>query len=568
MLRLAFTRQSAVEARPPPDRRDADRRVVEAVKAGDKAAVTSLLRQRVNVNTPEADGTTALHWAVREDDLELADMLIRAGADVKAANRYGVTAIYLACVNGNAAMIERLLKAGVDANAAGPEGETALMTAARTGKVEAAKVLLAHGAAIDAKESWHGQTALMWAAAQRHPAMVRELLAHGADVNARSNLEKWERQTTAEPREKWLPLGSMTPLLFASREGCVECAKVLVEAGADLNAADPDGITPAISAIINGHYDVAAFLVEKGADVNLADKTGRTPLYAAVDFNTVPASNRPAPNVTENQTTSLELIEKLLDRGANPNARLKKQQPYRTKVDRGNDTMLGAGTTPLVRAAKAADVAAMRLLIAARRRSEARDGQRYHRRRERPDARRRGGGGINPLMAAAGLGTKEEDTTGRVKTEAEIIDAIKICLDAGADINAAESNGRTALHGAAQKGLRPGRPLPRRARREARRQGSAGPHAARRGDGPARQRRLRRQPRRRAREHRRTHSRTDGRRRPRADGTPRQRSPSVGRPVAPSYPEKVSGRRHRRPVDHDDSAAGGRALRDGRRCPR
>ena len=212
------------------------------------------------MNTPEADGTTALHWAVREDDLDLADTLIRAGADAKAANRYGVTAIYLACVNGNAAMIERLLKAGVDASFAGPEGETALMTAARTGRVEAARVLLDHGAAIDAKESWHGQTALMWAAAQRHPDMVRELVAHGADVNARSNVETWERQTTAEPREKWLPLGSMTPLLFASREGCLDCVKILVESKADLNAADPDGITPTISALINGHYDVAASL--------------------------------------------------------------------------------------------------------------------------------------------------------------------------------------------------------------------------------------------------------------------------------------------------------------------
>ncbi len=429
-----------------------DRRLVQAVKAGDHTAVTSLLRQRVNVNTPEPDGTMALHWAVRADDLELANRLIRAGADVKAANRYGVTAIYLACVNGNPEMIERLLKAGVDANAAGPEGETALMTAARTGTVEAAKVLLARGAVVDAKEQWHGETALMWAAAQKHPAMVRELLAHGADVNARSNLEKWERQTTAEPREKWLPLGAMTPLLFASREGCLECAKVLVDAGAEPNAADPDGLTPIISSIINGHYDVAAYLADKGAEVNLADATGRTPLYAAVDFNTVPASNRPAPNVTENQTTSIELIKRLLDRGANPNARLKKAQPYRTKVDRGSDTMLGAGTTPLIRAAKAADIAAMRLLIARGADPKLATGNDTTIDVSAPTPNRRGGGGINPLMAAAGLGSKEEDTTGRVKAETDVIEAIRICLNAGVDVNAAEAQGRTALHGAAQKG--------------------------------------------------------------------------------------------------------------------
>jgi ankyrin repeat protein len=412
-----------------------DRRVVEAVKAANKAAVNSLLRQRANVNTPEADGTTALHWAIREDDADTADKLIRAGADVNAANRYGVTAIYLACVNGNPGLVERLLKAGVDANAMGPEGETALMTAARTGSVEAARVLLAHGAVIDAREGWHGQTALMWAAAQRHPAMIRELLAHGADVNAHSNLEKWERQTTAEPREKWLPLGSMTPLLFATREGCTECVRVLVDAGADLNAADPDGISPLISALINGHYDVAGFLVDNGADVNLSDKTGRTALYAAVDDHTMPFSNRPSPKESDDTLTSLDLVRKLMARGANVNAQLKTAQPYRTKVDRGNDTMLTTGTTPLLRAAKAGDVVVVRALL-----------------EKGADPRLVTRTGINAVMAAAGLGTKEEDGTGRQKTETEAVETITLLLQAGVDVNAADSNGRTALHGAAQKG--------------------------------------------------------------------------------------------------------------------
>jgi uncharacterized protein len=413
----------------------ADRRIVEAVKSGDQAEVTTLLRQRVNVNTPEPDGTTALHWAVRDDDLALTDKLIRAGADVKAGNRYGVTAVYLAAVNGNAAMIERLLKAGVDANVAGPEGETALMTAARTGKVEAADVLLAHGAVVDAREGWHGQTALMWAAAERHPAMMRDLIAHGADVNARSNLEKWERQTTSEPREKWLPQGSMTPLLFASREGCVECVTILVEAKADLNAADPDGINPTISALINGHYDVAGRLIDAGADVDLADKTGRTPLYAAVDDHTMPYSNRPSPKESDEELTSLDIVKRLLARGAEVNARLKTGQPYRTKVDRGNDTMLTTGTTALLRAAKAGDVVVVRLLL-----------------ENGADANLTTRTGINPVMAAAGLGSKEEDGTGRLKTEAETIETITLLLQAGADVNAVDSNGRTALHGAAQKG--------------------------------------------------------------------------------------------------------------------
>jgi uncharacterized protein len=385
--------------------------------------------------TPEPDGTTPLHWAVRQDDLATAERLIRAGANVKAANRYGVTPLSLACINGNAAMIEKLLKAGADPNTAGEENETALMTVARTGNVEAAKVLLAHGAKVDTREDWHGETALMWAAAQQHPAMMRELIAHGADVNAISTVVKWDRQTTAEPREKWLPLGGFTPLLFSAREGCLECAKVLAEAHANLNQPDPDGITPMINAIINGHYDVAGFLLEKGADPNLADKTGRTALYAAVDQHTVPASNRPVPDESHNEMTSLDLINSLLARGANVNVQLKTQQPYRTKVDRGNDTMLTTGTTPVLRAAKAGDVAVISLLLA-----------------KGADPKIATRNGINPIMAAAGLGTKEEDAVGRRKTEKEAIDSIDLCLKAGTDINAVDSRGQTALHGAAQKG--------------------------------------------------------------------------------------------------------------------
>jgi len=416
--------------------------LAEAVKAGDRAAARSLLAQHVDVNAPEADGTTALHWAARHDDVALAGELIRAGADVAAANRYGVTALYLASVNGSAAMIARLLEAGADANAAVTLGETALMTAARTGDVEALRLLLDHGAVVDATEAWRGQTALMWAAAQNHAAAVRELILRGADVNAVSAVKAWERQVTEEPRQKWLPPGGFTPLHFAARQGAVEAATVLVEHGAGLNAVDPDGISPLLISIINGHYDVAKLLIDEGADPSLTDTTGRTALFAAVDFNTMPASNRPAPSVVEKPTTSLELIALLLERGADPNVPLARQQPYRTKLDRGNDTVLGGGTTPLMRAAKAGDVPAMRLLLA-----------------HGADATltttansRRRSGGINALMLAAGLGTKEEDTTGRDKTEAQAVEAIQLVLDAGVDVNATDAGGQTALHGAALQG--------------------------------------------------------------------------------------------------------------------
>ena len=399
---------------------------------------------------PDATGTTPLFFAVRQDDGQLVDRLIKAGADVKVANRYGITPLYLAAVNGNASIIEKLLKAGADANAAVTEGETALMTAARSGNVDAAKVLIAHGAVVDARENWRGQTALMWAAAEGHPEMIRELAAHGADVNARSTIQKWERQVTAEPREKWLPPGGLTPMYFASRQGCVECVKVLASLKADVNAVDQDGITPLINAIINGHFDVAGALLEKGADANIADSTGRTALYAAVDMNTVPASNRPGPKTVENQMSGMDLIGALIDHGANLNARLKKQPPYRTKVDRGNDTMLGAGTTPFLRAARAGDAPAMRLLLKRGADPKLATGSDVPADVSQPV--RRAPGGINPLMAAAGLGAKEEDTVGRKKTDADSIEAIKVCLEGGVDINAQDGRGQTALYGAALQG--------------------------------------------------------------------------------------------------------------------
>ncbi len=416
----------------------ADARLAQAVKNGDKATTTSLLQQKVDVNSAEPDGTTALHWAVRADDGTLVDKLIAIGANVKVANRYGVTPLYLASVNGNAAIIEKLLKAGADANAVGTEGETALMTAARTGNVDAAKVLFAHGAKVDSKDEWHGQTALMWATAQRHPEMLKELLAHGADVNARSNAVKWERQQTAEPRDKWLPQGGFTPMMFAARENCAKCVPILAGAGGDVNAVDTDGYTPLVTALINGQYDVAQALIDNKADPSLAQRdTGVTPLYAAVDAHTMPESNRPSPKEIDNDLTSLDIIKSLVAHGANVNAQLTKQQAYRTKLDRGDDGMLGAGTTPLIRAAKAADSVVVKLLI-----------------EKGADPKLTGGrSGINPLMAAAGVGTKEEDTTGRHKTAADMIETIKLCLAAGVDINAAESSGRTALHGAALQGF-------------------------------------------------------------------------------------------------------------------
>ena len=387
-------------------------------------------------NKVDPDGTTSLHWAARNNDVDLAAKLIKAGANVKAENRYHITPLYLAAQNGSAEMLKLLLKAGADPNASVNLQETALMTVARVGNVDAAKVLLDAGAKVDAREEWHSETALMWASAERHPAMVAELVKRGADVNAKSNVNTWERQVTSEPRDKWMPLGGLTPLMFAARENCLGCAQVLIDAKADVNAQDPHGVTAMLMGIINGHYDVAALLADKGANPNIADDTGRAPLFSAIDFNTMPQDNRPSPpHVLEEEVSALALAQKLLAKGANVNAQLTKQQPYRAKLDRGDDTMLTTGTTPLLRAAKAGDIAGMKLLLASN-----------------ADVKLATRAGITPLMAAAGMGTREEDTTGRFKTPEEAAEAIELCIKAGADINATNATGQTALHAAAQAG--------------------------------------------------------------------------------------------------------------------
>jgi ankyrin repeat protein len=289
----------------------------------------------------------------------------------------------------------------------------------------------------------------MWAAAQNQPLMIELLVAHGAEVNAHSAVNDWPRQVTAEPRRMYRPFGGLTPLLFTAREGCLDCVRALVKGGADINLSDPKGVTPLFLAIDNLHFDTAKYLLEAGANPNKWDWWGRTPLYAAVDVNMLPHGGR-ADRRSVDTTTSLEIVEMLLEAGAWPDVQLKLLAPFRhVGDDRGCDLMLVRGVTPLLRAAKTFDTAAMKLLIE------------HGAKLDLPNE-----GGITPLMAAAGLGSVECDPRGygpgiphytNADVETQSIAALKLLLDAGSSIDArtssghaaARSAGRTALFGAA-----------------------------------------------------------------------------------------------------------------------
>ena len=400
-----------------------DAALAAAVQRSDRAAIRVLLDKKVGINGAQPDGTTALHWAAYHDDLDLVGRLVGAGADVRAANRYGVTPLAIACQNGNAAMITKFLDSGADANASLPGGETMLMTAARTGKVDAVRVLLVRGADVHAKEPRQGQTAIMWAAAEGHVEVLEALIEAGADF--RSSLES-----------------GFTPLMFAVRQGRIAAAKALLKAGVDVNEpvqvrANPKlpegerpiraGTTPLDLAMANAHFELAGELLEAGAHPD-SNRLGFTALHMLV-YTRKPGigDNDPGPEGS-GTLSSLELAKRLVAKGADVNARMTR------RANLTNTRFHEIGATPYLLAAMTADAEYMKALVELG-----------------ADPSLKNAEGTTALMTAAGLGTRSpgEDAG----TEEEVLEAMQVALDHGADINAVDDNGETAMHGAAYKNL-------------------------------------------------------------------------------------------------------------------
>ena len=411
--------------------------VADAAMEGNTAAVRALLGKKAEVNAPQVDGATALHWAVQANNLEMIEMLLGAGAAVSAASKSGSTPMQLAAMNGHSAIIERLIRAGADPNAPlSQTGDTALMMAARTGKVDAVKVLLDRGANVNAKETWGGTTALMWAISERHSDVAKVLVERGSDLNAKSNFvpsasgRGFEGTAPVAPKPdqaiEEFASGWMTPLMFAAREDDLESARILIQAGADVNAVGGDGKDALGLALFDGSYDVASLLVDRHANVNHADAQRFTPLFWAMDRRNMET----APNFPWMITIDpLPVIQKLLDAGADPNT-LVNNTP-RARMRDGSPRIVFA--TALMRAAFSGDMELVKLLLA-----HGADPHIQSRDRE------------TTLMAACGLAFI--NGYHRRRPSEERLEVVKLLVDLGEDINHADSYGITPLMAAANLG--------------------------------------------------------------------------------------------------------------------
>jgi ankyrin repeat protein len=402
--------------------------LVDAARNADPEAVRALLQKGVNVNTAEADGTTALHWASHRDDVASADLLIRAGAKVNAANDLGATPLWTASLNGSAAMVRRLLQAGANPNAALLLGETPVMVASRSGNAEVVEQLLAKGANVNARAA-RGQTALMWAVAQQHPDVVKVLLAHGADVHARS--EVWSQVMAVPPHglpqyNRSIPHGGDTALMFAARAGDLASAKLLVAAGANVGDTDAWGVAATVLAAHSGYGELMAFLLDHGGDANAAG-AGFSALHAAI------------------MRRDENMVRTLLAHGADPNARVRTWTPTRRSSKDFHFAPELVGATPFWLAARFGEPAVMRLLV----KHGADPLFVHHADYHTEEGAKPRTEATTALMAAAGMGGGTAWVQpGRSEREALSLEAVKLAIELGVDVNAANAEGRTALDAA------------------------------------------------------------------------------------------------------------------------
>ena len=406
--------------------------VADAAQRKDMAAVRAMVTKRVNVNAPQPDGTTALLWAAHWNDVEAVKLLLRAGANAAATNRFGASPLSEAATSGNAELVKALLEAGVDAKALStPDGETVLMSAARSGNVESVRMLLDRGADVNARERYKGQTALMWAAAERHAPVVKLLLERGADWKIRGfDRETKPPKLSAASAISPIPRGGFTALMFAAREGDIESARIMLDAGVDVNHGDVDNVTPLVTAIMNKQYTLAKFLIDRGADVNIVDAGGRTSLYAMIDIRNEDWTAMPN-RTTDDPLPTIEVVKAIVDHGAKLEVPLTRPLTVRSGMDFG-DTTLGDGATPMMRAARAGDHEVIRLLLA-----------------RGANATLTTKDGTNALMFAAGIGYRDKNTRG---SESDALETVKVMMAAGLDIKQTNNRGENALHGAALRG--------------------------------------------------------------------------------------------------------------------
>ncbi|PYS36357.1 MAG: hypothetical protein DMG14_24700 [Acidobacteria bacterium] len=408
-----------------------DLRLVNAVKNRNIATVRTLLKQHADPNAADIDGTTPLIWAAHNGDAEIGKLLIAAGANVQATNRYGVSALIEAATLGDAPMIDALLKAGADPNSTYGAGESPLMLAARTGSITAVKLLIDRGANVNGADEFKGYTPLRFAATENQPEIAKLLIERGADINARSRrFEFGELKSASGGALMERAEGGMTALQYAAREGNIEVGKVLLAAGGDVNAPEPQHkFTPLLIAIYNGKYDFASLLIDHGANVNDGS------LYMAIELRNMDTySNRPNPPETDRTLTATDIVKMLLAHGADANLVFDKTPP---QIQTQGTVTVPAGATAFYRAVKAADLPVMRMLLD---------------KGANPSLAIKNGG--TPLMLAAGGGparAQEEEVVDKAG-RADPIEVMKMIADAGADINAVNDQQNTALHLAAQRG--------------------------------------------------------------------------------------------------------------------